>query len=419
MVASPNYCVRAGFTLVEMLAALAVLGILIVTGCGITVAASSLLTINNKHMDADDQARMVLDRMANDFARMSKRHDVDFLFWKPVNNTPTKGINDTMYFFTEAAGYFDSTTFVAQGIPPGATASSEQNAVTLAGYRVNDTAGSASYNQLERIGLPLSWDGGNYAVNPNHKHSGPTYAMSFLTYPPAGTSASGDKNGNHNGSISTAYESSLIEDNYPEVGTEAGNYNDGSDPTYATIGSQIFRMEYAFQLKDGTMSDKPVMVYTSGSSNGVPSSTITASAPPQPTNDSSTAGGGWSVGSRWWDATNEIGYICIDPTPSYAVWHEIGVQDVAAIIVTIAVIDRQGLAYMKAKNGNLNNVAALLPDYVGGNDPAYLLNPGKTTSWAYALLPGNAVSKMAAPKLSQSMISQIRLYQRCFYLENY
>ncbi len=161
------------------------------------------------------------------------------------------------------------------------------------------------------------------------------------------------------------------------------------------------------------------MVYSAGGANGVPSSTITATAHPQPTNDSSTSGGSWSVGSRWWDKTNEIGYICIDPTPGYAVWHEIGMQDVSAVIVTIAVIDKQGLAYMKARSGDLKNVAALLPDYVMGSDPAYLLNPANGASWAYALLPGNSVSKMAAPALPQPMISQIRLYQRCFYLENY
>jgi hypothetical protein len=377
-------------------------------------------------MDANDQARTVLDRMANDFARMSKRHDVDCLFWKPANATPTtKGVNDTMYFYTEAAGYFDSTTFVAQGIPSGATASSEQNTFTLVGYRVNDSSTSVPYNQLERLGLPLSWDGGDYSVHANNKHSGPTFAMAFLTYPPAGTDASSDSHGNHNGNISTAFESSTIEDNYPEVGTEAGNYTDGTDTTYSVIGSQVFRMEYAFQLKDGTMSDKPIMVYSAGSSNGVTSSTITATSHPIHSDDSANDNGtgAWSAGSRWWDATNEIGYICVDPTPNYAVWHEIGMQDVAAIIVTIAVIDKQGLIYANSRstktNSVLANVAALLPDYTSGSDPAYLLNPGKSSSWAYALLPGGPVSKMAAPKLPQSMISQIRIYQRCYYLENY
>ena len=122
----------------------------------------------------------------------------------------------------------------------------------------------------------------------------------------------------------------------------------------------------------------------------------------------------------------------MDATPGYAVWHEIGIQDVAAIIVTIAVIDKQGLSYIQARGGDLKNIAAALPDYsltatpttssVAG-DPGYLLDAKKSTapvSWAYALLPGNGVSKVTGTsKLPQTMISQIRLYQRYFYLNNF
>jgi len=88
--------------------------------------------------------------------------------------------------------------------------------------------------------------------------------------------------------------------------------------------------------------------------------------------------------------------------------------------VTIAVIDKQGLAFVNANNGNLGNITALLPDYTAGSNPAYLLDPTQTTGWAYALLPGNGVSAVTgASKLPQSMISQIRLYQRYFYLNNF
>jgi prepilin-type N-terminal cleavage/methylation domain-containing protein len=420
---------RAGFTLVEMLAAVAVLTLIVLAGSALTITASSLLTYNNKHMDANDQARTVFDRMANDFARMSKRRDVDFIFWKATSATPTTaGINDTMYFYTEASGYFDSTTFTTEGIPAGYTGNaSEENAYTLAGYRVNNLSTSPSYNQLERLGLPLSWDGGNYAASAGNTHTpGTTYAMAFLTYPPVGTDATATIAGN----VSTAFDSSTFGGspptfaaNFPQVGTSAKNYNDGTDTTYDTIGSQVFRLEYAFQLKDGTLSDKPMMV--ASNANGIPLSLITStttgahpSLKDDSLNDNST--GSWSVGGRWWDAKHHIGYICVDSSPGYAVWHQIGLQDVAAIIVTIAVIDKQGLLYMKAKGGDLSKVAGVLPDYTPGSDPAYLLNPTNTTSWAYALLPGHAVSALAAPSnLSQAMISQIRIYQRCFYLDNF
>ena len=140
-----------------------------------------------------------------------------------------------------------------------------------------------------------------------------------------------------------------------------------------------------------------------------------------------------TVGTRWWDKTNHIGYICLDATKGYAVWHEIGVQDVSAIIVTIAVIDKQGLLYVNARSGDMSKLANLMLDYSptiqwptgsspAGN-PSYLLDPTKSTapvSWAYALLPGKTVSALASPnKLPQAMISQIRLYQRYFYLNTF
>jgi prepilin-type N-terminal cleavage/methylation domain-containing protein len=424
MIKPRSHFLLAGFTLAELLVTVTVLSIIVVTTSQILAAAAALTTVHDKHMDANDQARTVFDRMANDFARMIKRPDVDYIFWKPANASPTtKGINDTMYFFTEGASYFDNSTFVAQGIPPGATSTSEQNAFSVVGYRVNNTTTSSTYNQLERLGLPLSWDGGDYSVKPNNKHSGPTYAMSFLTYPPAGTDSGG---------VSSAFDITTLAGDYPEVGTESGNYNDGDDTTYDTYASQVFRLECSFQLKDGTLSDKPVMV--ASTTNGIPSSTLTATQHPMYSDDSTTTIGSpiasVSIGSRWWDKTNHIGYICTDPTPGYAVWHEIGIQDIAAIIVTIAVIDKQGLVFANsrstASNSVLNNLAVKLPDYVATTttstvtgDPAYLLDPANANGWANALLPGKVATTMTAPKLPQTMVSQIRLYQRYFYLNSF
>ena len=268
--------------------------------------------------------------------------------------------------------------------------------------------------------------------------------VTFLTYPPAGIdvagtvvnpsgiSYGGDPAGVNysaaffNSTLAGAFGNSGNPGSLPSaVGTEAGNFNDSTDTAYRSIGSQVFRFEYSFQLRDGTMSDKPMMV--TSASNGVPSSTVTATQRPLPTNDSTAGGGGWTIGSRWYDATNHIGYICLDATPNYAIWHEIGLQDIAAIVVTIAVIDKQGLIYTKAIGGDLKNVAAKFPDYVATTststvtgDPAYLLDPTNSNGWANALLPGNAISKLTGVnKLPQAMISQIRLYQRYFYLNNF
>jgi hypothetical protein len=61
--------------------------------------------------------------------------------------------------------------------------------------------------------------------------------------------------------------------------------------------------------------------------------------------------------------------------------------------------------------------------------PLSLLDPTKTTapvSWAYALLPtasgttGVSSAKIVGTTtLPKPMIAQIRLYQRCFYLNNF
>jgi prepilin-type N-terminal cleavage/methylation domain-containing protein len=462
MIRSRSHSFRAGFTLVEMLVAIAVLAIILVTASKILSTTATLTTSSNKHMDANDQARAVFDRMADDFARIVRRNDVDYIFWK------TSG-NDAMYFYTEGASYFDSSTYTVPNA--NATIGSEKNPVSLVGYRVNNTPTSPDYNQLERLGKALSWDGGAYNASPlpaGYNSIQPNF-VAFLTYPPAGFDLSGtvppsgvtpvtDPAGV---SYSNAYFFTTLAGAYGNSGSTVGGlpsavgtypsgtplttvFNDSTDTSYRSIGSQVFRFEYSFQLKDGTLSAIPVMAYTGSGgkpgTNGVAFSFLTASSQhPLPIDDSmnDNSDGTFAVGSRWYDTQNQIGYICLDATPYYAVWHEIGIQDISAIIVTIAVIDRQGLLWAQnkstASNSVLANAAAWLPDYsattavaITGTvtgDPAYLLNPKATTGWAYTLLPGNSSSmatKMTpTPRLPQAMVSQIRLYQRYFYLNSY
>ena len=467
-VVRPHFC-RAGFTLVELLVAIAVLAIILVAAAKILSTTATLTTVNNKRMDANDQARMVFDCMADDFARMVRRRDVDYLFWKNSPSTTT-GTNDAMYFFTEGASYFDSATSFGTGYTTAGYSSPnvelEKNSVSLVGYRVNNNGGTfpatpaadPDYYQLERLGKALSWDGEGYNSGTAAANSKQPNFEVFLTYDPPGSdpkTASSPYSDPTAIAYSAAFFNSTLAGAFSNnitlgrsltttpstVGTEAKNFSDSGDTSYRSVGSQVFRFEYAFQLKDGTFSDKPMMVYSASISNGVPSSTIAGAQRPLPTNDSTAKltnpGSVFTApGSRWWDSTNHIGYICLDATPNYAVWHEIGIQDVSAIIVTIAVIDKQGLAFVNAKGGDLSKIAAVLPDYspavawptgapVPGN-PAYLLDPNKgpatPVSWAYALLPGNGVSTATitgTTKLPQAIISQIRVYQRCFYLNTF
>src|SRR5687768_6034140 len=109
---------KAAFSLVEMLVAAAVFLLLVLIVAQIVNSASSVAAQSRKRLDADSQARTVLDRLAQDFGRMSKRSDLDFL-------AANEAGNDRLFFVSEVPGYF---TGVAAG---------NQSGFSLVGYRVN------------------------------------------------------------------------------------------------------------------------------------------------------------------------------------------------------------------------------------------------------------------------------------------
>ena len=404
--------------------AVAILGIIVVAIAQIVGTASSLTTLDDKHIDADGQARTVFDRMANDFARMVKRNDVDYIFFK-ASTAGVTGTNDTMFFFSEGASYFDSATFDKTAVGyVAATPTPEKNAVSLVGYRVNDsselaTGKSTTYYQMERLGKALSWDG-TPSINP----------VVFLTFPPPGTDVVSaedpiNKPPSPYNPYSTAFFGSTLWGAYSYagngrtpslVGTAAKNFNNGaandssfntktSNP-YHPLAPQVFRFEFAFQLKDGSISDKPVM--DSSTVNGA-TSNLTATAPPVKTSDSAA---GYSAGSRWYDTTRHIGYICLDATPGYAVWRPIGIRDIAAVVVTLAVIDKQGLVFVKNSNIDMAKLAQALAD---GADA----NVAKTWQTATTPTSAGANSPFATTTgLPQQIASQVRVYQRFFYINN-
>ena len=91
-------------------------------------SAATITTLGHKQMDADSQARQLLDRMAIDFAQMVKRSDVDFFAKgtaapKSVGGTMTG--NDQIAFYSAVPGYYPST--------------GSQSPVSLVAYRCNDT----------------------------------------------------------------------------------------------------------------------------------------------------------------------------------------------------------------------------------------------------------------------------------------
>jgi prepilin-type N-terminal cleavage/methylation domain-containing protein len=424
--------IRGGFTLVELMVAIAILAIIVVAVAQIVGTASKLTTVTTKHIDANSQARTVFDRMANDFARMVKRNDVDYIFFK-ANGAGGAGLNDTMFFFSEGASYFDNATFPTK-LTGYSTTTPEKNRVSLVGYRINNGTETGTpgptYYQLERLGKALSWDG-YPSLNP----------VVFLTYPPEGTDiqAVPDNDNPPNGSYSTAFFNSTLYGGYSSggggapslVGTLANNFNDGADDAatpvnpYRPLGPQVFRFEFSFQLKDGSLSPIPVMqqanTQTPAIPNGVPFSNLTATQRPLPTDDVSkdNGTGPYVVGSRWYDTTDQIGYICLDPTPNAAIWTEIGIRDVAAIVITVAIIDRQGQVFV-SNSGNATTImpklAGAFADIIDSTSAANVV-----TTWTSAITPvsaGTASAVSTASGIPQTMVSQIRIYQRYFYINN-
>jgi len=198
-----------GFTLLEMLFSMGVLVMLVVLVAQLMSSAALVTNQSGKRMDSDSQVRAIFDRMARDFNSMVKRQDVDYIFAKQAGN-------DTMYFYSEAPAYFDSS------VSDGAKSS-----LSLVGYHVNSSF------QLERLSRGLTWDGVP-APSPSPG------SMVFLTYPSGST---------------TPNSASTIAGNWASAVGSSPNYSDGSGADYHVVGDQVYRLEVTFLQTNGVLSN--------------------------------------------------------------------------------------------------------------------------------------------------------------------
>ncbi len=190
--------------MVEVLVASAVLVLLIVMVAQLVGGANAVILNSNRHTAADDQARIVFDRMAKDFAGMPKRKDVDYIF--TTGTAVASGGNDSMYFYSEAPAFFDASP-----------ALSNQSTMGLVGYNIN-----SSY-QLQRLGKGLTWDGA-----PSTSGGGMIFLPNTIT--------------NSWNSIVTT----------------------GSDQDFHVLADGVFRMQFCYLLKSGSFSAIPSISGTSG-----------------------------------------------------------------------------------------------------------------------------------------------------------
>jgi hypothetical protein len=133
---------EGGFTLAELLVSIAALVLLVFLFPQLLSSGATIMTLGTKVMDADSQARQLLDRMSIDFDQMLKRTDVSY-YVKALGNTQAG--NDQIAFFTGVPGYYAT--------------SGARSSLSLVAYRVNSSSTSASYNKLERLGKGLVWNG--------------------------------------------------------------------------------------------------------------------------------------------------------------------------------------------------------------------------------------------------------------------
>jgi len=342
-----------------MLVSIAVLTLLVLMLTQLINNAAPIARTANKHIDTDTQARVVLDRMAVDFAKMLKRTDVDYYVKGPTNytghgnghaygkkvQTGQQG-SDQIAFFSQAPGYYPST--------------GTQSPITLVAYRVNSDSSWQSYLKLERMAKGLLCNGvlNNAVTNPNNKNSRAIlYPIVFFPGQiTAGTGAWAQPWGPWAAAIT----------NNSSGGANSSSY----DPDYETIGPQVFRFEYYYLLKNGTVTDVP-----------------------------------WDTTARptQTSLTNPV---------------DIGLTDIEAIAVTIAVIDPQSRSLVS--DSSLFDLASDMADFKnakGNGNPAKKIGDLEA-SWNTTVLTvastGQTSTGLAVPPAAASAI---RIYNRYFDLK--
>ena len=191
-----------GFTLAELVVTIGVLVVLVLLATQLLKSAATVTTLGHKQMDADSQARQLLDRMALDFAQLVKRNDLDFFAKGTAAPNSVGGPmtgNDQLAFYSAVPGYYPS--------------SGSQSPVSLVAYREN------AQNKLERLGVGLVWNG--VSVNDT-----PVVFMPLT--------------------ISATWPSAT---NLAAAPTP--------EPRAEVIGSQVFRFEYYYLLTNGSLSNAP------------------------------------------------------------------------------------------------------------------------------------------------------------------
>jgi hypothetical protein len=327
-----------GFTLAELLVSVGVLVLVVLLATQLLNSAATLTTLGHKQMDADSQARQVLDRMAIDFAQMVKRSDVDY-YLKSSATPPPTGVrnllqpgNDQIAFFSTVPGYYPTTT------------STTQSPVSLVAYRVN------SQSKLERMGKGLVWNAVDCGATPCNP-------VIFMPIPVASPLP-----------IAELPVPTATPPTPPPAWPQAGNTT--SDPDYEVIGPQVFRFEYYYLLKGGI---NPTGGFLTSILSDIP-----------------------------WD-TRIVGHSAPE-----------GMQDIAAVVAGIAVIDPKSKVLLT--NSQVTALANSLIDWGTTSCAGCPTQIQWQTTAGLLVAQWRAAIDLNAIGLPLPVLSGIRLYERRFYL---
>jgi type II secretion system protein J len=213
----------AAFTLAEVLVSIGVLVLLVLLATQLLNSAAIITTLGHKQMDADSEARQVLDRMALDFAQMVKRSDVDY-YLKSSATAPLRNLlqhgNDQITFYSTVPGYY-----------PAGSSTDAQSPISLVAYRVN------AQNKLERLGKGLVWNAVDCGATP-------CTPVVFIPIPVASPLPVGD--------LPSPTPTPLPTPAWPGTAIGATDWTDSE-----VVGPRVFRFEYYYLLKNGMFSDIP------------------------------------------------------------------------------------------------------------------------------------------------------------------
>jgi prepilin-type N-terminal cleavage/methylation domain-containing protein len=349
-----------GFTLVELLVSMAVLVLLIALILELFNSATATATVSRQHIDADEAARLVFDRMAGDFGRMVKRPDVNYIFYKN-NAAGSSGSSDAMFFYSEAPGYLDPTVSSSTAATGGAST------VSLVGYRINqNNAVYPGTPVMERLGETLTWAGQPY--NPATLNPG---GMLFLPATLAGNW-------------------------YATIGTPP--YLNQTTEHYQVLSDMVFRMEFCFLLKSGAYTI-PGATWTTPATGYSNAPTDIGTAVPQPY------------------VTNN--YFAGATAPDYAGNVYGFPPDLGGIVVTIAVLDDS--SHGMVSGSSLAKLGAALDDSLPGNNAIGNIQtstsspPAELTSqlWQNQIVQSGFANTAGVPRI---VLNQLRIYERTFYL---